>query len=173
MDLFETIKLRQSVRVFQAKDIEHSQLQAILTASTQAPSAGNLQAYEMYVVRDAKTKAALAKAALEQDFIKQAPVVIVFAANPARSAPRYGQRGERLYCLQDATAAVAYAQLAATALGMATCWVGAFDDDEVAGIMRLPPGQRPVAILPVGYAAETPRRTPRRPLADIVHEHQD
>jgi len=171
MDLFETIKLRQSVRAYQAQEIDPDKLQAILEAANQAPSAGDLQAYEIHLVRDAKTKVALAKAALGQDFIAQAPVALVFAANLARATTRYGERGEQLYCVQDATVAVAYAQLAATALGLATCWVGAFEEDAVARIMNLPPHQRPVAILPVGYAAETPRRTPRRPLADIVHEH--
>ncbi|MBI5395625.1 MAG: nitroreductase family protein [Verrucomicrobia bacterium] len=171
MDMFEAVKARQSVRAYQAKEIEPDKLQAILAAVNQAPSAGDLQAYEVYLVRDGETKRALAKAALGQDFIAQAPMALVFAANPARATARYGSRGEQLYCVQDATVAVAYAQLAATALGLATCWVGAFEDEEVTRIMKLPAGQRPVAILPVGYAAETPRRTPRRALTDIVHEH--
>jgi nitroreductase len=171
MNVFETIKARQSVRAYQAKEIESDKLKAILTAANEAPSAGNLQAYEIHLVRDGKTKHALARAALGQDFIAQAPVALVFVANPVRAAARYGDRGEQLYAVQDATVAVAYAQLAATALGLATCWVGAFEDAEVSRVMNLPATQRPVAILPVGYAAETPRRTPRRALTDIVHEH--
>jgi len=77
-----------------------------------------------------------------------------------------------LYCVQDATIAVTYAQLAATAVGLATCWIGAFDESEAARVLSLPPGERPVAMLPVGYAAETPARTSRRPLADLVREQE-
>jgi nitroreductase len=169
MNLFETIETRQSVRGYQSTDVEAEKLEAILSAANQAPSAGNLQAYEIYLTRDDKVKRALAKASWNQDFVAQAPVVLVFCAHPARSATRYGGRGERLYCLQDATIAVAYAQLAATALGLATCWVGAFNDEQAARAISAPPGQRPIAILPVGYPAETPARTSRRSLADLVH----
>ena len=170
MDLFETIRARQSVRAYQPREIEPPKLQAILSAANQAPAAGNMQAYEIYLVRDKDKKQGLARAALNQDFIAQAPVVLVFVANPDRSSPRYGQRGEMLYCLQDATIAVAYAQLAATALGVATCWIGAFEDRAVARAIKLPRTQRPVAMLPIGYAAETPKPTTRRSLAELVHE---
>lgn len=169
MDLFETIQARQSVRAYQSRDVEAEKLEAILSAANQSPSAGNLQAYEIYVTRDHQVNQALAKAAWNQGFVAQAPVVLVFCTHPARSAARYGERGERLYCLQDAAIAVAYAQLAATSLGLATCWVGAFDDEQVVRAIDLSPGQHPVAILPVGYPAESPRRTSRRSLADLVH----
>lgn len=170
MELFETIQARQSVRAYQSKEIPAEELEAVLSAANQAPSAGNLQAYEIYVTRDSAVKGALAKAARNQDFLAQAPVVLIFCTHPARSATRYGKRGQRLYCLQDATIAVAYAQLAATALGLATCWVGAFDDEGVARAIDLPPGQHPIAVLPIGYPAESPLRTSRRSLADLVHD---
>jgi nitroreductase len=170
MNLFDAIQARQSVRAFLSKDIEPDKLEAVLRAANQAPSAGNLQAFEIHLIRDAATKHALAAAALDQRFLAQAPVVLVFCANPSRGA-KYGERGALLYCVQDATVAVAYAQLAATALGLATCWIGAFDEPQVARVAGLPAGQRPVAMLPVGYAAETPRRTPRRRLEDLVHVH--
>ncbi len=169
MELFETLQARQSVRAYQSTDVETEKLEAILSAANQAPSAGNLQAYEIYVTRDYTIKHALAKSAWNQDFLAQAPVVLIFCTHPTRSATRYGERGKQLYCLQDAAIAVAYAQLAATALGLATCWVGAFDDEQVAQAIDLPPDQYPVTILPLGYAAEPPVRTPRRSLADLVH----
>jgi len=170
MDLFEAIKTRQSVRAYQNREVEDAKLQALLAAVNQAPSAGNLQAYQIYLVRDAGLKQALAKAALDQQSLTQAPLVLVFCADEVRASARYRERGEHLYSVQDATVAVAYAQLAATALGLATCWVGAFDEARVARIMELPRGDRPVAMLPIGYAAETPARTPRRDLTEIVVE---
>jgi nitroreductase len=170
MDLFEAIQKRQSVRAYQSTEIPDEKLEAILSAANQAPSAGNLQAYEIYVTRDRATKRTLAKAAGNQDFLAQAPVVLIMCTHPARSAMRYGARGQRLYCMQDAAIAVAYAQLAATALGLATCWVGAFDAKGVARAVGLPRGLHPVAILPIGYPAESPRRRPRRALKDLVHD---
>jgi len=72
--------------------------------------------------------------------------------------------------VQDATVACAYAQLAATALGLATCWVGAYDDDAVATIVGAPVFSQPVAILPIGYPSETARPRKRRPLSDLIHD---
>lgn len=169
MNLFEVINARQSVRAYRPKEIETEKLQNIFNAINQAPSAGNLQAYRVWVVRNESVKRKLASAALGQDFMATAPVVLVFCAEPAR-AKRYGTRGTELYCLQDATIAAAYAQLAATAQGLATCWIGAFDEQEVASLLRLPAGTRPIAMLPIGYPAESPQRTPRRPLSEMIVE---
>jgi nitroreductase len=73
-----------------------------------------------------------------------------------------------LYCIRDATIAAAYAQLAAAAFGLASCWVGTFDERLVAGELNAPENLRPIALLPLGYGAETPTRPSRRPLGPIV-----
>jgi nitroreductase len=168
MDLFETITTRRSVRAFLGEPLPAGSLDRIIEAVNQAPSAGDLQAYEVYVVQDGGVKEALVHAAYDQTFIEQAPAVLVFCANPLR-AKRYGERGASLYAVQDATIAAAYAQLAATALGLATVWVGAFDEEKAAQALRLPAGLRPLAILPVGRPAESPTATGRRNLNDLVH----
>ena len=170
MEFFEVLKRRRSTRAYAAKPVEAEKLHKILAAANAAPSAGNLQAYEIYHVTDPQKKRALARAALEQDFVAAAPEVLVFCAHPARSAPRYRQRGVRLYALQDATIACTFAMLAATALGLATVWVGAFNDEAVSKVLGAPDSHVPVAILPIGYAAETPELTLRRPLEELVHE---
>jgi len=172
MNIFETIDLRRSVRKFKSQPVENEKLNKIFEAINKAPSAGNLQAYQVYHVKSDKLKKELVKAALDQNFIAQAPVVLVFCAVPQRSR-KYGKRGETLYCIQDATIAVAYAQLAATALGLATCWVGAFDETEVCEILKLPPGHRPIAILPIGYADESPQPTSRRQISDLIKPIED
>ncbi len=115
----------------------------ILAAANDAPTAGNLQAYEIIIVRDAARKRQLAAAAWHQDFVAVAPVVLVFCANPDRNRGKYGERGARLYAVQDATIAVTYAQLAATVQGLGTCWVGAFDEGAVPQILNTPPGGGP------------------------------
>jgi len=112
---------------------------------------------------------ALGSAAFGQVFVASAPMALVFCAHPARAARRYGERGRRLYAVQDATIACTYAMLASTALGLATVWIGAFDDGMVRAAIGGPEGQIPVAILPIGYEAEKPARTERRSLEDLVH----
>ncbi|MCX7865826.1 MAG: nitroreductase family protein [Limisphaera sp.] len=171
-DFFATVETRQSVRAYQPRPLAPEQLEKILQAAQRAPSAGNLQAYEIVVVKDPPTIRALAALCYNQMFIAQAPVVLVFCADPARSAAKYGAKGETLYSIQDATIAAAYAELAVAALGLATCWVGAFDEAELARRLKLRPGLRPVALFPIGWPAEQPARTPRRPRAEVVHEFE-
>ena len=169
MEYFELLKRRRSVRLFLPQPVEPEKLQAILEAANIAPSAGNLQSYEIYLVTDPARLSTLARASLDQDFIAQAPLALVFCANPGRAVGKYGARGTRLYCLQDATIACAYAQLALTALGLASVWVGAFRDDEVRRAIEVGEELIPIAILPIGYPAEAPEARGRRPLADLVH----
>ena len=174
MDLFEVIRRRRSVRAFAPEAVEAEKVAQVLAAANAAPSAGNLQGYEIFRVtreneRAALARAALARAALDQFFVAQAPVVLVFCANQARSAAHYRERGARLYAIQDATIACAFAMLAATALGLSTVWVGAFDDAAVQRVLGCP-DLLPVAILPIGYPAEEPEPTPRRSLTDLVHD---
>ncbi len=168
MDFFELVQERRSVRVFEKTPVPADALRRILDACNQAPSAGDLQAYEIYLVEQPGVKEALAAAAFDQEFIATAPAALVFCAAPDR-ARRYQERGRTLYAIQDATIAAAYAQLAAVNAGLATCWVGAFDEVRVRGALGLPADQKPVAILPLGKAAETPERTPRRSIEDLVH----
>jgi nitroreductase len=169
MEFFEVIRRRRAVRAFERRAIPTETLEVVLEAANAAPSACNLQAYEIYVITDERRRAALARAAREQSFLAGAPVLLVFCTHAARSAGRCGARGATLYTVQDATIACTFAMLAATARGLATVWVGAFDAEEVARIAGAPEGVEPVAILPLGYAAEEPVEPPRRPLEDLVH----
>ena len=170
MDFFETVNRRQSIRAFTKQPVEADKLSKILETVNAAPSAGNLQGYEVYVVKAAQDRAALSAAALGQDCLTTAPVVLVFCVHPERSARRYHERGSGLYSVQDASIACTYAMLASTALGLATVWVGAFNDENVWKAIGAPEGITPVAMLPIGYAAEQPEPTPRRPLDSLIHE---
>lgn len=170
MEFFEVVAERRSIRAWRARDVERDKLEKVLAAANMAPSAGDLQAYEIVMARHPTTRASLAAAAHGQAFLAEAPVVLVFFSDPSRSAARYAARGERLFCIQDATIAACHAQLAATALGLGSCWVGAFDDRRVAQALGAPAGLNPVCMLAIGYAAERPDRTSRRPLSDLMHD---
>jgi len=123
------------------------------------------------VIKDEKARKGLAVACLDQDFISQAPLSLIFFASPQRSSRKYGERGASLYCILDAAIAASYAQLAIADEGLGTVWVGAFDDDGVKRVANAPSHLIPVAVFPVGYAAEKPSPHGRRKLDDIVkHE---
>ena len=169
MEFFDVIAARHSVRAYADRLIETEKLNSVLESVNRAPSAGNLQAYEIYLVQDKAKQMEIAAVAYAQEFLVQAPLLLVFCAHADRSAERYGKRGISLYCLQDATIACTFAMLSAQAMGLSTVWVGAFNEGEVSRIINAPQAHRPVAILPIGYADGEPRVRERRPLSEIIH----
>jgi nitroreductase len=169
MEFDEVIRNRHSIRVFTDRGVEPEKLQQVLETANLAPSAGNLQAYEIYVVTDAKKRDGLSCAALAQEYIAVAPVALVFCTHPELTEGRYTERGTRLYTVQDATIACAFAMLAATNLGLGSVWVGTFDEKVVRMIIGAPDSQVPVVILAIGYAGEYPTQHPRRPLDQLAH----
>ncbi|MBI2264438.1 MAG: nitroreductase family protein [Armatimonadetes bacterium] len=172
MSFSDLVSERCSIRAFKSRALDKSAISQILQVTAKAPSAGNLQAYEVVLIQDSRRRQVLADAAWGQDFIAKAPVVLVFFADPKLSASRYGNRGIELYCLQDATVAAAYTQLAVTDLGLGSVWVGAFQDEAVREAVDAPKDLVPVCILPIGYPDESPRPTPRRSLRDLVKEEK-
>ncbi len=169
MEFNEVILRRHSIRTFTNQPVEAEKLQKILETANLAPSAGNLQAYEIYVVMDAKKRDGLSCAALAQEYIAVAPVALVFCTHPELTEGRYTERGTRLYTLQDATISCSFAMLAATALGLGSVWVGTFDEKVVRMIIGAPERQIPVVILAIGYPGEFPEQHPRRALDQIAH----
>jgi nitroreductase len=144
-------------------------VEKLIDAARWAPSAGNIQPWEFIIVRKPRIKRRLVEAALDQVFIEEAPVVIVVCANEVRSSQGYGVRGKTLYCVQDTAAAIQNIHLTAYSLGLGTCWVGAFREEETRKILKIPRGIRPVAIIPVGYSAEAPTPRMRKSISQIVH----
>jgi nitroreductase len=169
LDVFEAIKKRRSVRAYADEKVSEEDVERLIDAARWAPSAGNIQPWEFVVVKDVETKRKLSEAALNETFIEKAPVVIVVCADLNRSSRGYGSRGKHLYSLQDTAAATENILLAAQELGLATCWVGAFRDNEVAKAVKAPRNLRPVAIVPVGHPAERPMAPPKRSVNEIVH----
>ena len=169
MEFFDVIQKRHSIRIFTDQPVEDDKLQKILETANLAPSAGNLQAYEIYVVSDAKKRDGLSCAALAQEHIAKAPVALVFCTHPELTEGRYTERGNRLYTVQDATIACTFAMLAATDLGLGSVWVGTFDEKVVRLIIGAPESQVPVVILAIGYPGEFPAEHPRRPLEELAH----
>ncbi len=170
MDLFEAIKNRRSIRTYRKQELPQGTLDALIDAARQAPSAGNAQPWTFVVATTQKTKCLLSAAALEQKSLEEATAVIVVCADLQRAEEAYGTRGKTLYCYQDTAAAVQNILLTACSMGLGTCWIGAFREEEVKAVIKAPPRIRPVALIPVGYPNESPRARPRRPASEIVHQ---
>lgn len=160
MELSAVIDSRRSIRKYKDKEVTDEQIRKILHAGQMAPSAGNLQGREFIIIKDASTRAKISHAAMNQQFIADAPICIVVCANFTRSRSWYGRRGE-MYAYQDSAASVMNMMLMATDLGLGTCWVGAFSDELIVELFQLPEGVVPVAILPVGYPDESPEAPAR------------
>ena len=167
MQLKEAIEKRRSIRKFSSGKFDISKLINLLYLANLAPSAGNLQAREFIIVDKKDIKEKIASASYGQDFISQAPFVIVFCANEERILP-YGKRG-KLYCIEDVSASVENFLLAACDEGLGTCWIGAFDEEEISKILNLPSYIKPIAIVPVGYADEEPGARKLRKIDEMIH----
>jgi len=166
MEYFEVVEKRQSIRKYQSRPIEPEKLQAILKAANRAPSAGNFQAYEIYVTIKQSVRDALAHTTWDMAWIAKAPLLIIFCTH----AKRCHYPGADACAMQDASIATTQAMLAVTALGLGACWIGAFDPTRVAEVIEAPEGVSPMSILAIGYVDESPERATRRSLAELVHE---
>lgn len=169
LDVFKAIFERRSIRKFKKKDISIELINKILEAGLWAPSAGNLQSWDVILIKDQDLKQKLTKAAHMRSFVGEAPLIMVLCANIHKSAEIYQDRGKELFCIQDAACAGQNMLLAVHALGLGACWVGTFDEELVIKILGLPWFLRPVALIPIGYPDESPMPSSRRELEDIIH----
>jgi len=147
VDVYEAIIKRKSVRAFKDKDVPEEMISRLLEAARLAPSASNRQEWRFIVVRDPATRKQLSKAAMGQKFVGEAPVVLACCAETDGHVMACGQ----LCYPIDVAIAIDHITLCATADGLGTCWIGAFDESQVKEILGLPPQIRVVGLLPVGY----------------------
>ena len=164
MDVMEAILARRSIRDFVDKPVDKQSLARVLEAGRQAPSASNAQPWRIVVVSDPAKRRKLAKAARGQDFVGQAPVVLVGCAIRTDRVMTCGQHSYPI----DLAICMTTMSLAAVGEGLGTCWVGAFDETQVKKILGIPPEVRVVELMPLGYPASQPDPRPRMPIGDFA-----
>src|SRR4030066_1122597 len=164
MDVFTAINQRSSVRAYNTNDVEEDKLKKILEAARLSPSASNRQEWKFIVVRNRETRKKLAKAAFGQSFIGEAPVVIVACGTETKAIMGCGQPTHTV----DVSIACAFMILQAYELGLGTCWIGAFKEDEVKKILKIPEEVRVVAMTPLGYPDQPHSQKSRKGLDQIV-----
>jgi len=149
MNLDKTIEKRHSVRKFKTKKPDWRKILLALEAATKAPTAGNIPTVKFVLVDDKEKIQELAQAAM-QDFIATAHYVVVVCSDPKQCLRSYGNVA-KTYCKQQAGAAIEHILLKLIDLGLATSWVGAFSEDTVKRILRIPVESNVEALLPVGF----------------------
>jgi len=164
MDVMEAILKRRSIREFLDKPVEKEKLERVLEAGRQAPSASNAQPWRIVAVTDAATRKKLARAARGQDFVGQAPVVLVGCATKTDRVMTCGQHSYPI----DLAICMTTMSLAAVGEGLGTCWVGAFHEDQVKEILGIPEEVRVVELMPLGYGESQPAARPRVPMSDFA-----
>jgi len=168
MEFFELLEARHSVRRFRAEPVPEELVAKILEAVRTAPTAGNFQSYEIYIVSGAERMQALAAATFNHEWVAQAPMALVVCTNSARC--EYDNKD--YWALQDASIAATLAHLAIADLGLASCWLGAFIPAKIAELLAATEGHVPMAVMPFGYANEIPEQSTRRALEEFVHRRE-
>jgi nitroreductase len=164
MDVSKAIRDRRSVRAYEKKDIPQEIMLKILEAARLAPSANNKQPWKFVVVKDEKARKALAKAAKEQQFVAEAPVII---AAVALEPERVMTCGVPSYAV-DLAIAVDHITLAAVEHGLGSCWLGAFYQEDVKNLLGIPKEYKVAALLTLGYPRDQARFKNRKNLEEIV-----
>ncbi len=164
MDFQDLITRRYSVRAYKPDPVEEGKLLQVLEAARLAPTAANRQPFQVIVIRTAGREEELRRIYNAKWFV-QAPLVLCVCAAPSAAWTR---KDGKNYADVDATIAMDHLILAATELGLGTCWIAAFDPPAAREVLRLPGDVEPVAFTPLGYADDQPREKKRQPLSDLV-----
>ena len=164
MDYLELIRKRRSIRRYSPAPLPEDALETVLEAARLAPSSGNTQCWRYIVVTDRDIKRRLAEAG--ETFADEAPAIVVACANPAE----YSHNIHTEHFLVDIGISFEHLVLAATSLGLGTCWIGGFNEEAVRKILDVPDEIRVVAYTPLGYPNEKKGRVfARKPLRDICY----
>jgi nitroreductase len=164
MDVFTAIEKRRSIRKYKDTLIEQEKIEKILESARIAPSAANRQEWKFIVVKDPAAREKLQVAAMGQKFVAEAPVTIVACSTESERVMPCGQYAYTV----DLSIAVSFMILEAAELGLGTCWLGAFQEQEVKEVLKIPEEIRVVAMFTLGYADEDPSSRPRKKIEEII-----
>jgi len=156
MDFINVIETRRSIRQYKTEPIPDDLIEKIFEAARIAPSASNRQPWHFILVKNLETKKALGLS----EWATDAPVIIVGCVDSALS-PRFH--------LVDFAIAFEHIVLAATNLGLGTCWMGRLEDEPIKKALNIPDTIKLVAVTPLGFPAEKPEPKTRKTLSEIVH----
>ncbi len=173
-DLFETIEVRRSIRKYVDQPVEEEKLQKVLQAARLSPTWANGQCWKIIVVRDAATRQTLSELSTVASTgiasnpchkgLAGAPIDLVVCADPEKS----GHINGKAYYLADVGLVMENVMLTAASLGLGTCFVGVFQEEEVKKLLGVPANVEVVAMTPLGYPERIPGPRPRNDLGEMV-----
>lgn len=167
MNFDEVLQTRRSIRKYLTIPVEKDKWTAILEAGTFAPSSGNLQVWKVVIVQDPDDRAKLANICHEQAWMIDAPIHFIVCADSNIASQYYGKRGEMLYATQDCAAFMQNILLKSTDLGLASCWIGSFDEERLKVFFGIPDHIRPQAVITIGYGDEVVPKPAKSIIADL------
>jgi nitroreductase len=162
----DLVRARYAVRAYRPDPVPDDLLAEVLEAGRLAPTASNRQPIRIIVIHPAGREDELARVYAREWFV-QAPLILCVCTVRQEAWERTSFDG-RSYADVDAAIVMDHLVLAATSMGLGTCWVAAFDPSAAREVLGLPDGVEPLLFTPLGYPADQPRAKVRRPLADLV-----
>ena len=165
MDFYDVVRKRYSVRAYRKDPIPDDVLRRVLEAAVLAPTAANRQAFRLIVAHTEGREQELSRV-YDRPWFVQGPVVIAAVGVPESAWVRRGDG--KNYCDLDIGIVMEHLVLAATAEGLGTCWVAAFDPQAAREVLRLPPEAEPIAFTPLGYPATEGLQKGRKPFEELI-----
>ena len=165
MEFFELIQQRYSVRAYKPDPVEDAKLEQLLEAARLAPTAANKQPFQLIVIHTEGRKDELQRIYHREWFV-QAPIIICACAVGGEGWVR--SEDKKRYRDVDIAIVMDHLILAATDLGLGTCWIAAFNVAAAREVLGLPDNVEPIIFTPLGYPADTLGPKERKPLSDLV-----
>ena len=164
MEFLDLIQARYSVRKYKSEPIEEEKLNIILEAARLAPTAHNQQPFKLIVVKTEGNEENL-KRIYPANFFVEAPIIICACAILEEGWTRDDGKN---YTEVDTSIVMDHLILAATNLGLGTCWIGKFDLKAAREVLNIPENVQPLVFTPLGYPEDKPRPKKRKNINEIV-----
>ena len=171
MKLDEIISSRHSIRDYESKDVSSKLIGEILDAARNAPSSGNIQNWQVIIVKDLKSKEGISKSCLNQPWMSKAPVHLVICYDERNAKALYPEDYEK-FSIQNTSIFAAFIMLKAAELSLGTCWVAVSNAFEISSILKLPDYIIPSIIITLGYPRGMHKKTTRDKIETIIHFEQ-
>jgi nitroreductase len=164
MKFIDLINKRYSVRAYQTKTVEDKKLAYVLEAARLAPTASNRQPFQIIVIHTEGKKEDLLSI-YPREWFANAPLVLCVCGI---SSLAWTRRDNKRYMEVDAALVMDYLVLAATEIGLGTCFIAAFNEENARSVLALPDDVQPILFTPLGYPNDTPKIKERKSVEDLV-----
>ncbi len=181
MPLIDWFKRIAYVSDFEDKEIADELLNTIISAAMPAPSTADVQPWEIIAVRSKTQKQAIAAAMLDshlrvntggeirRHWLVDAPLVLVVCLDHIRAKVRFGERGEKVFGIQDTGFCIQNIRLVALENGIQSCLIREFPPHKVAKLLDLPGHIEPLILIAMGFSSIEPKEMPHLELEDYLH----